>query len=111
MHVRRPSVFMLSNTAPMRFVAFCNLRSAERALAFATCHSFSTLMSWKFSACFFVMRLHIVILVVYEHVVDTGDDDAFFDVERMAGMSPAHRVQPVGLGGCCVLFGEMSALL
>ena len=56
------------------------------------------------------MGLHIVILVVCEHVVDTGDDDAFFDVERMAGMSPAHRVQPVGCGGGWWLFGEISPL-
>ena len=57
------------------------------------------------------MGLHFVILVVCEHVVVTGDDDAFFDVERMAGMSPAHRVQPVGCGGGWWLFGEMSPLL
>ena len=57
------------------------------------------------------MGLHFVIIVVCEYVVFTGDTDAFFDVERMAGMYPAHCVQPVGLGGCCVLFGEMSALL
>ena len=45
------------------------------------------------------MGLHFVILVVCEHVVDTGDDDAFFDVERMAGSSLTHRVQAVGWGG------------
>ena len=57
------------------------------------------------------MGLHFVILVVCEYVVFTGRNDAFFDVERMAGMYPAHRVQPVGLGGCWLLFGEMSPLL
>ena len=57
------------------------------------------------------MGLRIVILVVCEHVVVTGYDNAFFDVERMASMSPAHRVQPVGCGGWWLLFGEMSPLL
>ena len=57
------------------------------------------------------MGLHFVILLVCEYVIFTGRNDACFDVERMAGMYPAHCVQPVGLGGCCVLFGEMSALL